>query len=165
MKIPYIASYLAFHEAPVFMKFLDIQRKHCSHLTPPVILINDNGVWHPRRAGIASYFGVLDGIPCLDITKNVLCVDGIIGGKIKELLADNAPGENQYVQVIGDSGQLLGLAYNASGSAKNAVYISVGHRITLETVRKIFQSVTKYRIWGPTRQVDILRREMVTKLS
>ncbi|CAF4600554.1 unnamed protein product, partial [Rotaria sp. Silwood2] len=56
MKIPYIASYLAFREAPVFMKLIDIQKEHCPHLTPQVILMDGNGVWHPRRAGIASHF-------------------------------------------------------------------------------------------------------------
>ena len=165
MKIPYIASYLAFREAPVFMKLLDIQKEHCSHLTPQVILIDGNGVWHPRRAGNASHFGVLSGIPCFGITKNVLYAEGITREKIEELLTDNAPGENQYVQVTGDSGQVLGLAYNVTGSVKNAVYISVGHRITLETAWQIFQSVTKYRICEPIRQADLLSREMVAKLS
>ena len=163
MKIPYIASYLAFREAPVFMKLLDIQKEHCSHLTPQVILIDGNGVWHPRRVGIASHFGVLSGIPCFGITKNVLYADGITREKIEELLTNNAPAEDQYVQVIGDSGQVLGLAYNVTGSVKNAVYISVGHRVTLETARKIFQSVTKYRICEPIRQADLLRRETVAK--
>jgi deoxyribonuclease V len=164
-KIPYIASYLAFHEAPVFMKLLDIRKERCPHLTPQVILMDENGVWHPRRAGIASLFGVLSGIPCFGVSKNVLYADGITQEKIEELLTEKAPNEDQYIEVIGDSENLLGLAYNVTGFIKNAVYISAGHKITLSTACEIFKSVTKYRNCEPIRQADLLSREMVTKLT
>lgn len=156
MKIPYIAGYLAFRETPVFMKLLDIQREHCPHLTPQVILMDGNGVWHPCRAGIASHFGV---------SKNVLVADGMTREKIEELLKEKAPKEDQYFEVIGDSGSSLGLAYNVTGFVKNAVYLSVGHKITLSIALNIYRHVTKYRICEPIRQADLLRREMVTKLT
>ncbi|CAF1491639.1 unnamed protein product [Rotaria sp. Silwood1] len=165
MKIPYIASYLAFREAPVFMKLIDIQKENCPHLTPQVILMDGNGVWHPRRAGIASHFGVLSGIPCFGVSKNVLYADGITREKIEDLLTKKASEENQYIEVIGDSGNVLGLAYNVTGSVKNAVYISVGHKITLTTACNIFKSATKYRNCEPIRQADLLSREMVGKIS
>ena len=165
MKIPYIPGYLAFREAPVFMKLIDIQKEHCSHLTPQLILMDGNGVWHPRRAGIASHFGVLSGIPCFGVSKNVLLADGIGREQIEQLLTEKAPGENEYFEVIGDSGDILGLAYNVTGFIKNAVYISVGHKITLPTALKIFESVTKYRNCEPIRQADLLSREKVSKLT
>ncbi|CAF3514551.1 unnamed protein product [Rotaria sp. Silwood1] len=165
MKIPYIPSYLAFREAPIFMKLIDIQKERCPHLTPQIILMDGNGVWHPRRAGISSHFGVLSGIPCFGVSKNVLYADGITREKIEELLTEKAPEENQYIEVIGNSGNLLGLAYNVTGFVKNAVYISVGHKITLTTALDIFKSVTKYRNCEPIRQADLLSREMVAKLA
>ncbi|CAF2514622.1 unnamed protein product [Rotaria sp. Silwood2] len=165
LKIPYIAGYLAFREAPVFMKLIDIQKQHCPHLTPQVILIDGNGVWHPRRAGSASHFGVLSGIPCFGVSKNVLYVDSITRDKIHELLTEKAPGKDQYIEVTDDSGNVLGIAYNVTGSIKHAVYISVGHKITLKTACDIFKSVTKYRICEPIRQADLLSREIVAKLS
>ncbi|CAF5017718.1 unnamed protein product, partial [Rotaria sp. Silwood1] len=85
--------------------------------------------------------------------------------KIEELLTEKAPEENQYIEVIGNSGNLLGLAYNVTGFVKNAVYISVGHKITLTTALDIFKSVTKYRNCEPIRQADLLSREMVAKLA
>ncbi|CAF3096037.1 unnamed protein product [Rotaria sp. Silwood2] len=127
--------------------------------------MDGNGVWHPRRAGIASHFGVLSGIPCFGVSKNVLYVDGITREKIKELLTEKAPEKDQYVEVISDSGDILGLAYNVTGSVNSAVYISVGHKITLATACNIFKSVTKYRICEPIRQADLLSREIVAKLS
>ncbi|CAM4902989.1 unnamed protein product [Rotaria socialis] len=165
MKIPYKAGYLAFREAPVFMKMLDIQQEHCPHLTPQVILMDGNGVWHPRRAGIASHFGVLSGIPCFGVSKNVLHCDGVTREHLEELLTEKAPGEDQYIEVTGDSGSVLGLAYNVTGFVKNAVYISAGHKITLKTACDIFKSVTQYRNCEPIRQADLLSREMVAKIA
>ena len=165
MKIPYIAGYLPFREAPVFMKLLDIQKEHCPHLTPQVILMDGNGIWHPRRAGIASHFGVLSGIPCFGVSKSVLYADGVTREKVEELLTKEALEEHQHAEVIGDSGAVLGLAYNITGSIRNAVYISAGHRITLKTACEIFQSVTKYRICEPIWQANLLSREMVAKMT
>lgn len=165
LNIPYIPGYLAFRETPVFMKLMDIQKHHCPHLTPQVILIDGNGIWHPRRAGSASHFGLLSGIPCFGVSKNVLEVDSITRTKIQELLTEKAPGKDQYIEVTDDNGNVLGLAYNVTGSVKNAVYISVGHKITLMTACDIFRSVSKYRICEPIRQADLLSREIVAKLS
>ncbi|CAF1315000.1 unnamed protein product [Adineta ricciae] len=165
IKIPYIPGYLAFRETPIFMKLIEIQKQHCPQFTPQVILIDGNGVWHPRRAGSASHFGLLSGIPCFGVSKNVLYVDSITRPKIQELLTENAPGVGQYIEVNDDSGNVLGIAYNVTGSVKNAVYISVGHKITLATALQIFESVSQYRICEPIRQADLLSRQMVANIS
>ncbi|CAF0759982.1 unnamed protein product [Adineta steineri] len=165
IKIPYIPGYLAFRETPIYMRLLDIQKQRCPHLTPQVILIDGNGVWHPRRAGSACHFGVLSDIPCFGVSKNVLYVDSITRSTIQELLIEKAPEKDQYVEVTDDSGNILGIAYNVTGNVKNAVYISVGHKITLQTALNIFQSVTEYRICEPIRQADLLSRAMVARIS
>lgn len=84
---------------------------------------------------------------------------------VQELLSEKAPEKDQYVEVRDDHGQVLGLAYNVTGSIKSAVYISVGHKITLQTACNLFQSVTKYRNCEPIRQADLLSREMVANIS
>lgn len=165
IKIPYVSGYLAFREAPVFMKLIEVQKQNCPHLTPQVILIDGNGVWHPRRAGSASHFGLLSGIPCFGIAKNVLHVDSITRESIQQLLAEKAPEKDQFIEVKDDNGNILGIAYNVTGSVKSAVYISVGHKITLSTACDIFKTVTNYRNCEPIRQADLLSREMVAKLS
>ncbi|CAF1256513.1 unnamed protein product [Adineta steineri] len=165
IKIPYIPGYLAFRETPIFMKLIEIQKQHCPQLTPQVILIDGNGVWHPRRVGSASHFGLLSGIPCFGVSKNVLNVDSITRFKLQELLTEKAPDIDQYIEVLDDSGNVLGLAYNVTGSVKNAVYISVGHKITLTTALHIFQLVTQYRICEPIRQADLLSRQLVANIS
>ena len=165
LKIPYISGYLAFREAPVFMKLIEIQRRHCPHLSPQVILVDGNGVWHPRRAGSASHFGLLSGIPCFGVSKNILHVDSVTRTSVQELLTEKAPEKDQYIEVADDHGRILGLAYNVTGSIKSAVYISVGHKITLSTACQIFKHVTNYRICEPIRQADLLSREIVASLT
>jgi hypothetical protein len=69
------------------------------------------------------------------------------------------------IEVIGESGNVLGLAYNVTGFVRNAVCISAGHKITLAAACEIFKSVTKYHNYEPIRQVYSLSREMVGKLT
>ena len=49
----------------------------------------------------------------------------------------------QYAHVMGDSGAFLGLAYNITGSVRNAIYISTDHTITLKSACDAFQFVTR----------------------
>ena len=165
IKIPYITGYSAFRDCPVFMKIIDILKENCPELMPQVILMNDNGVWHPKRAGIASYFSILSGIPCFGVSKNLIVADGITQERVEQMLVEQAPIENQFVQVVGDSGAVLGLAYNITGSLKNAVYISAGHKITLQTACDIFKKVTKLNITETVHQADQLSRDLVAILN
>lgn len=71
INIPYIVNYLAFHQASIFMKLLDIEKEHCSHLPLQVIFMHVDNVWHLRRSGIVSHFGALSGMSCLVLSKNV----------------------------------------------------------------------------------------------
>ena len=44
MNIPYIVNYLAFHQASIFMKLLDIGKEHCSDLPLQVIFMHVDNV-------------------------------------------------------------------------------------------------------------------------
>jgi deoxyinosine 3'endonuclease (endonuclease V) len=85
------------------MKIIDILRESCPEQMTQVILMNGNGVWHTKRAGIASYFGV---------SKSIFMSDGITQERVEQLLVEQASAENPSVQVIGDSGAIIDLAYN-----------------------------------------------------
>ncbi|CAF1305744.1 unnamed protein product [Didymodactylos carnosus] len=52
--------------------------------------------------------------------------DGVIQKSVEKLLVEHAPDENQFVKVRGD-GEVLGLAYKATGFVENAVHFNVGH--------------------------------------
>ncbi len=57
-------------------------------------------------------------------------------------------------------------ALKTTEEAKRPVYISIGHRIGLETaIWAVMQCIHRYRIPEPTRQADIRSRQLIRKLE
>ena len=75
---PYIPSYLAFREIDPIMELITQQRSHKPHLTPNVIMVDGNGQWHDRRAGLACFVGVKSGIPTIGVGKTFYSLDGVM---------------------------------------------------------------------------------------
>ncbi|AYV83832.1 MAG: hypothetical protein Hyperionvirus12_29 [Hyperionvirus sp.] len=155
--IKYIAGFLAFREVPILMKLYQLL-KDCG-VKPDLILMDGNGVWHPRFCGVASHFSVLGGVPCVGISKKVLVVEDINEEKVFNLIKDSEEGSMQ--KVITASGKILGMAYNVTGSYKNATYISAGNGLSLETAANIVSKVTIHRVTEPIRQADLLSRKLL----
>src|SRR6185369_7427337 len=66
-RFPYIPGYLSFREGPALLTAI------AQLSTPPDLLIVDGqGIAHPRRIGIASFLGVLLGIPAIGCAKSRL---------------------------------------------------------------------------------------------
>lgn len=72
---PYIPSYLAFREIDPLLELIAQQRKIKPHLTPNVILVDGNGQWHDRYAGLACFLGVKSGIPTVGVGKTFYSLD------------------------------------------------------------------------------------------
>ena len=72
---PYIPSYLAFREIDPLLELITQQRKVKPHLTPNVILVDGNGQWHDRYAGLACFVGVQSGIPTVGVGKTFYSLD------------------------------------------------------------------------------------------
>ena len=161
INIPYKAGYLAFREAEILFKLLENVQNDYPELVPDVILMDGNGIWHHRGCGIASHFAVLTGVPCVGISKNVLCVDGIDKDNMREFLAENAPNKGDSVKIIGDSGKELGYAFNVTGSTIRATYVSPGSYISMETSIEIVKRMSKYRVSETIRQADLISRMLV----
>lgn len=54
MTEPYIPGFLAFREVGFLVELLESVRQQCPHLTPQVIMVDGNGVLHPRGEFDAS---------------------------------------------------------------------------------------------------------------
>jgi deoxyribonuclease V len=65
---PYIPGFLSFREGPSAVKAIRALGK-----CPTLLFVDGCGINHPRRAGLASYIGVILGIPTVGISKDVLC--------------------------------------------------------------------------------------------
>ena len=78
LTIPYISSYLAFREIEPLLELISSQIYSKPDLKPDVILVDGNGQWHERKAGIASFVGVKTGIPTVGVGKTFYSIDGLM---------------------------------------------------------------------------------------
>jgi deoxyribonuclease V len=110
---PYISGYLAFRELPLLAKLFDKVR--AAGYEPDVTFVDGNGILHPRRAGIASCFGLAAGTPTIGVGKTLLC------GRIDEGSLAHA-----HAQALVHEGETIG--YTVRASPKNRpFYVSPGH--------------------------------------
>lgn len=71
LEVPYIPSYLAFREIGPLETLIRKQMQDQPEMTPKAILVDGNGVLHPRKAGIACFVGVKTGIPTIGVGKTL----------------------------------------------------------------------------------------------
>jgi deoxyinosine 3'endonuclease (endonuclease V) len=76
LTIPYIPTYLAFREIAPYETLVHRQVERRPELTPQAILVDGNGILHPRHAGIACFLGTRLNIPTIGIGKSLLYEGG-----------------------------------------------------------------------------------------
>lgn len=139
-RFPYIPGLLSFREIPAITEVW----KQLKHL-PDVVVLDGQGIAHPRRMGIASHFGLLINGPTIGCAKSVLV------GNFGEL--DNTKGSFANMH---HKEEVVGAALRTKTGVK-PVYISIGNKITLSDALQIMlHCSTKYRIPEPTRQAHLL---------
>ena len=148
---PYIPGLLSFREGPAILETL----KDLKH-TPDLLVFDGHGIAHPRGLGIASFIGVLLDRPTMGIAKKKLF------GNYEE--PENEAGKFSYMYHPVNK-FIIGAVLRTKKNVKQ-VYVSIGHKITLEKVIELSISFHKgYRIPEPTRQahlfVNEVRREML----
>lgn len=127
---PYIPSYLAYRELPVLNNLIKKEK-------PSVVMIDGNGVLHPYKFGIASHFGILNDIPSIGVAKKLLC------GEVK----------NGYIYLKGEK---VGIIYKKN---TKPIYISPGHKISMESAFMLTKKMCIYRLPEPLRKAHILANE------
>ena len=137
---PYIPGLLTFREAPTLLKaFQQLQT------TPDVVLFDGQGIAHPRGMGLASHMGLLLNLPTIGCAKSVLV------GSYSNL--GNEKG-SQVPIVFRD--KIVGVALRSRNNVK-PIFISIGHKIDLETAVAVVQScLGKFRIPEPIRKAHNL---------
>lgn len=159
---PYIPGFLAFKEIPVYQILFDKLKKNKPNLWPQVLMVDGNGILHTREFGCASHMGVHFDIPSIGVAKTTFFVDGLSQTRISDLCYGNLNNAGDVVPLVGNSGKVWGAAVKSTEESKNPIYVSIGHRISLETALKIVKLTTgKYRIPEPLRQADLKGRRLV----
>ena len=140
---PYIPGFLSFREGPAIIAAVE----KLSH-PPDLILVDGQGIAHPRGVGIASFIGVTLGVPAIGCAKSRLIGEYEEPGKKKGswsllLLED---------QVIG--------AVLRSRDSTRPLFISPGHKTDLsDSIRLTLACTGVYRIPEPLRCADMLSRK------
>jgi len=132
---PYIPGLLSFRESP-----LTLAACEKLSITPDLVLVDGQGIAHPRRFGLASHLGLFLDTPTIGCAKSLLC-----GRHDKP---DLEPGS--YAEVS-DGNETIGVALRTKHGVK-PVYVSIGHKIDLQTaIRWVLECCRGYRLPEPTR--------------
>jgi endonuclease V len=153
MEIPYISGFLGFREIPHY-KYL-LNKIIGKEFYPQVIFIDGFGILHPREFGSASQLGLELDIPTVGIAKTMMCIDGLIEKQIKTNFKRKCHKKGDYIELIGNTGTIYGIAIRTSLFAFNPIYISIGHKISLNTANELVLKTCKYKNPEPIRNSDI----------
>lgn len=138
--MPYIPGLLGFREVPTLLAaWAKLGAK------PDLLLVDGHGIAHPRGLGIAAHLGVVLDVPAIGVAKSVLV------GVADPPLPEEAGAETPLVW----RGERIGTALRTRRRA-NPLYVSVGHRVSLETaVAWVRRATGEYRLPEPTRQAHL----------
>lgn len=153
MAFPYVPGLLSFREVPALLKAWEKLTTE-----PDVVMLDGQGIAHPRRIGIASHFGLFIDRPTLGCAKSVLV------GKYQEPLTQRGAWTPMLHQ-----GQTIGAALRTKTNV-GTVFVSPGHRLDLSAAIDItLQCNGGYRIPEPTRRAhnsaNTLRRAQLDDKS
>lgn len=135
VSFPYVPGLLAFREGPAVLAALE----HLS-ICPDMLMFDAQGIAHPRRMGLATHIGILLDTPSIGCAKSKLC-------------GEYSPPEKHKGSwtPLYDNGEVIGAAVRTRENVR-PVFVSVGHRVDLESAIEIVLScTTRYRLPEPTR--------------
>jgi deoxyribonuclease V len=108
------------------------------------VLVDGQGIAHPRRFGIAAHLGLLLDIPTIGCAKSRLI------GEYAEPV--NEAGSYTYLK---DNKEIIGAVVRTKTNTK-PVFVSVGHKVSLDQAVHWVQACCHgYRLPEPTRQAHI----------
>ena len=107
-KVPYKSGFLFYKDGPVIMEAFNMLENK-----PDVLIVEGNGILHPRRIGMASQVGILLDTATIGVTKRLMV------GEVNE--------RTIYVDKEARGYEL------ATREHSNPIYISPGHKISLNS--------------------------------
>jgi deoxyribonuclease V len=139
---PYIPGLLSFREIP---PLLAAWRRLKSR--PGLVVVDGQGLAHPRRFGLACHLGVLLDLPTIGCAKSWFIGDYAEPGRTRGAWSP-----------LTDGAETIGAALRTRDGC-NVVYVSVGHRIALESaVGRILDLAPRFRLPEPQRLADQLSK-------
>jgi deoxyribonuclease V len=133
--MPYIPGFLSYRELPVFVKaFKRVKIK------PDLILVDGQGITHPRRTGIASHLGVILNVPTIGCAKSHLFGTYVMPGHQRGQFAP-----------VHHAGEVIGIVLRTRGDVK-PLFVSPGHLVDIgDCLDIVLRATTRYRLPEPIR--------------
>jgi deoxyribonuclease V len=135
LTFPYVPGLLTFRECPAILAAMELLT-----VRPDLVMVDGQGIAHPRRIGIAAHLGVLLDKPSIGCAKSRL-----IGTH-----------DEPYHKVgcytdLWDKDDLIGAVLRTRDGC-NPLYISIGHKVDLPTaIDLVLECCRGYRLPEPTR--------------
>ena len=143
INFPYIPSFLAFRELPTFLELFELLKN-----SPDLIIVDGNGIAHPRKAGLATHLGILLNIPTIGCAKSPFY-------PVKE----PPTRKGSYTFMKNEKGEIVGVALRTKERVK-PVYVSPGHLINLEKSIEFILNCSIYRIPEPLRKAHYIASKL-----
>jgi deoxyribonuclease V len=139
INFPYVPGLLSFRELPLVLPAFERLRTR-----PDLVVVDGQGIAHPRRFGIAAHLGVLLDLPAIGCAKSRLT--GTPAGPLAAEQGARVP--------LRDRGETVGYELRTRTGVK-PLYVSPGHRLGPEAAAGWVLRLTRgYRLPEPTRLAD-----------
>lgn len=135
-QFPYVPGLLSFREAPGIIEAVRALRR-----APDVILVDGQGLAHPRRLGLACHLGIVLDLPTVGCAKSRLIGTAKSPGNLR--------GASRALM---DRSEIIGrVVRTRTGVAP--VYVSIGHKVSLEfATRLVLRTAWRFRLPEPVRE-------------
>ncbi|HGY08740.1 MAG TPA: endonuclease V [Oceanithermus profundus] len=149
---PYVPGYLSFREAPVYLAALE-----ALGVDPDALLVDGQGIAHPRGLGIAAHLGVHTGLSSLGVAKSRLFGEAVgalaeAAGSAVPLCAEEAA---LGAPCPGAAGRQVGWVVRTRARVK-PVYVSPGHRIGMDgALAAVLALPRRTKLPEPLRQAHL----------
>jgi endonuclease V len=136
---PYITGFLGFRESGAMISVLNELEENFD-----VVMVNGHGILHPRGFGLVSQVGLLLDVPAIGLAKRLIVGKNIDGDKF--------------------STHPVILHKEIAGTYINGYYVSIGHKITLETALNLVNKTRVFKTPEPIRKAHILAKAAYKKI-
>src|SRR5690554_4018419 len=141
-RMPYIPGLLSFREVPAALAAFEGLA-----VLPDLVMVDGQGIAHPRRLGVASHLGLWLDLPTIGVAKSRLC------GRHGE----PGPERGDWTPLIdGPDDELIGAVLRSRVGVK-PLFVTPGHRVSLPTALAwVVACRGRTRLPEPTKLADRL---------
>ncbi|MCX6004381.1 MAG: deoxyribonuclease V [Chloroflexi bacterium] len=146
---PYIPGLLSFREAPLVLQAFSKLK-----YPPDMVLVDGQGIAHPRRLGLASHLGLFLNLPTIGCAKSRL-----IGTH------DEVPLKAKTYSYLIDNSEIIGAVVRTRQDVK-PLYISIGHKVDLSSaISYVIRCCRGFRLPEPTRLAHLAANDRLSNFS